>query len=153
MKKYCISEIGKITTIVDYIHDRGFDIDKISFDKKTNRLEFLTTVVDPEEYTEKRFLFLRKKTCKVFEAKLIFFNVVSYEIVDDAQVGKGDFNEILLEGDSVVVTCGLPVYIRIKISKLYIELIITNKIVGYKNYFDVSIKKRRSTKKGSGLNI
>ena len=57
---------------------------------------------------------------------------------DDAQINQGDINTLTNEGEYVVIRCGLPVEIRIEVTALEIELVMSDVITSEKARFALS---------------
>lgn len=136
VKKYEIYDIEDIDTILDYIHDRFFEIDQITFDKESQRLRIPISIISTEgRITGKILWLIKQRTHLVVSAALLIHEVVDYELLDEAKTGEGDINTILFDGDTVIIECGLPVTIRIKVVRLHLELEITDETVGEKKFF------------------
>ena len=139
MKQYTIQDIRDIDKILEYVHDRHFEIDKIFFDKEKKCLNIPISVIDTEGQLSFKFLWMKKWIHPVKLANLVIHNTIAYKFIDEARVGRGDINTIVLENNTtVVIKCGVPVSIRVEISEFLLDLIISDKVIGQKKYFSLS---------------
>jgi hypothetical protein len=134
MKQYVVNDIRDIEHILDRIHDRHFVFDEIIFDKVKRTLQISITVLGEEE-TVGQLLFLKKHRMKVFEAILKIHNVQDYDVIDKAQIGGAGINTLYVDDHDLIIECGIPVTIRIRIATLSIELIVTDNIVSEFDYY------------------
>lgn len=116
--------------IVDYIHDQRFSISDIKYDadNRTLSIPLPSRLWDIDLPGVSKYNIFKNKHPTVM-ALLIFHNVNSYSIVDEAQVDAGYINTFYYKDNEIIVDCCLPVEIFINISELDIELIFTDNIV------------------------
>ncbi len=133
MKRCEVHSIQDIDVILDYVHDRRFDTDRIVFDQEKHCLTIPTTILGKEQLAGK-YLFLKRWQRDVYAADLLIHNAFDYELIDQAKVGCGDIANITLDGNTVVIKGGLPVTIRVRVSKLHLELVVTDRIIRQERY-------------------
>ncbi|MEW6600530.1 MAG: hypothetical protein AB1499_06130 [Nitrospirota bacterium] len=126
----------EISAILDRIHDRFFVVEDIVFDPESRCLRIPLSVIDDKGNLSRKIFFLKKLTHDILAAELIIKNVIDYKIEDISQTGKGDINTIVLDEDNLVIKCGLPVTVTIKVSELLLELIVSDKVVGQKSFWN-----------------
>jgi hypothetical protein len=142
MEKLILNEPSKINLLSSYLHDRFFDIDKIRYDREKKEIHIPTTVIYPTAFSRKNFFFIYKEYHKVFEADLSIFNVLSYKIIDKAEIGQGDFNKFEFQNNLFIIKCGVPVEIQISVSGFEVECIINDNVTEYKKYYTFHFCKR-----------
>lgn len=134
MKIIKVSDIEDIVEIVDYVHDRWFDLPDILFDKNNGILSIPLTVRDMKVLDlRRRFLFIYTWYSQIVEAKLIIRNVVNYELKDEAQIGQAEINVITKEGQNIVIDCSPFAMIEAKVSDVDVELILSDNVVEKKS--------------------
>ena len=126
----------EISAILDKIHDRFFAVEDMVFDSENRCLRIPLSVIDDKGNLSKKIFFLKKLTHNILAAELIIKNVIDYKVEDKSQTGKGDINTIILDGDNLVIKCGIPVTVTIKISELLLELVVSDKVVGQKSFWN-----------------
>ncbi len=129
MKKIVITNIQEVGKILDYVHDRRFQLSHIKMDKEKATLSIPLTVVSNGPIDQKNFLFLKTWKNSVVESELIIKNVIDYIINDEAQIGEADINIITKENDNILIKCGLPVEIKVEVAAIEIELLMSDKVV------------------------
>jgi hypothetical protein len=134
MKKYDVRDIKNINIILDHLHDRNFLFDEIVFDSEKGSLKIPITVLGEEEIDGK-LLFIKRRKMKVYDAELLIYNVLKYELVDNAKIGLADISTVYVDGDNLIIKSGLPVTMVIRISMLHLELIVTDNIVSEFTYY------------------
>lgn len=80
--------------ILVLLHDQDFDLEDIVFDKslQTLKIKFRCELVQERKLLKKYFL-VKEYSVPIAEAFLIIGNVLSYELIDEAQIGSGMLNE------------------------------------------------------------
>jgi len=136
MQRIVAKNVQEIGTILDYVHDRVFRLSEVRLDKESSTLSIPLTVISDEVTDQKKF-FLFVKTWKnpVVESMLLIKNACGYSVKDEAQINQGDVNIITKDDDYVVIKCGLPVEIRVKVTALEIELTMSDTITSQKTRF------------------
>lgn len=130
MRTIRVTDIDDIGAILDLVHDRYFELDKLSFDETEKRLAIPLAVITEYREKKRRSIFGYHWVNPIVEAELVIRNAMAYSIEDEAQIGEADINTISQEGDYVVVDCGVPVTIRVRVSSIYIECNLTDRVVG-----------------------
>lgn len=138
MEKLHISNSQELEDLLNFVHDRNFDLEEIHFDELHNILKIpLTVFSDSQNKGHKEKRWWGKSTLKfpLFQAELLFKNVRSFEILDEAKTGEGNINTISFEGGKIKIKGGLPVEININVTQLEIELNVTDTIVKWVSSF------------------
>lgn len=108
MKKTIIAlqphELGQI---IDYVHDRSYDLDCVEFDRQNQKLRIPIR--------------LNKKG---LEGILFVLKVTDYKISDEAEIGEGDINTIEYKDGQVLIRGAIPVNINIEVDDLRLELML-----------------------------
>ena len=138
MENIKITSINDIAKILDYVHDRIFQLSDIAFNKEQGTLSIPITIVTDASTDEKRYLFVKTWKNSVVESKLVIRHITDYTLKDDAQIGEANINTITGENGSVVIVCSVPVEIRVAVTDLEIELQISNNVIQKKSRFSFS---------------
>ncbi len=125
----------ELDRVLDYVHDRYFDLDAIKYDRSTNDFCIPLTVISERTLNQEVFAFWRKWKNPIYDAKLIVSNVLEVNIKDDAQIGEADINRIHVVNEKLVIECGIPVKISLVISELKMILRISDTVVGHRKRF------------------
>lgn len=140
MKTISISEIEQIGEILDYVHDRYFDLDKVNFDKEKKILSIpLTIVLEDKIKEEKKYFIVSTWRNPIVEAELIFKNVTGFTIEDKAEIGEADINTIYQEGEQLIIKCGIPVIIKLSVTSCEIECVASDKVIDEVKRFDIAL--------------
>ena len=127
--KIIVNEIKEIEKIVEHVHDRFFWLEKVLFQEADKILKIPTSVLSDETIVKKRWI-LSKRKVEIIYAELLIHNVHDYKIVDDAGIGVGDIDQIFLKNELILcIKCGLPIYIDINISGIFLELNISDQVL------------------------
>lgn len=123
------SDIRQIEGILNFVHDRTFQLDEVSFDRERGILAIPLTVIVEHKLKERRTLFLKTWRCPVVKAILRITRVLDMEVVDEAKIGGGGINTISSERDCIAIKCGVPLEIRVRVSAFDVELEISDTVV------------------------
>ena len=107
MKILRVTTVKEIFTLLDYVHDCEYDLDRVVLDRKLRELLIPISL---------------GKMAK--EGMLRIKGVFDAIILDEAEIGIGDINTINYEGDDLIIRGGFPVNIHVKVSQLEIELLL-----------------------------
>ncbi len=129
MRTIRASDIRQIEGILDFVHDRTFQLDLLSFEREVGILAIPLTVIADLKIKEQRTLFVKTWRCPVVKAILRIKRALTMEVLDEAKIGEGAINTISLEKDHVVIKCGVPVEIRVRVSALDVELELSDTVV------------------------
>ena len=140
MENIRVSAMGEIERILEYVHDQSFEISEVKHDKSSRTLSIPIPTYSRNWRVIKRILFLNILESPIFQAVLVFHNVSDFAISDRADIGQADINIFLHENDSLIIKCGLPVEINMKVKSIDIELIISDEIVSRHRGFDFSFR-------------
>ncbi len=141
--KIVVHEIKNIEIIVEYLHDRFFWLDKISYSDADKTFRIPTSILGNETIIKKRFILSRRKI-DILPAELLVRNVRDYKLVDEAGIGVGDINRIFLKDEATLcIKCGLPVFIDIHVSDISLELNTSDQVLESVEYiiYPLSVKK------------
>ncbi|MEZ5616463.1 MAG: hypothetical protein R3E35_14760 [Rhodocyclaceae bacterium] len=93
--------------ILDYIHDRSYELNRLQFDRDRQELRI------PIQLGRKGL-----------EGLLVIRNANAFSVRDDAQIDEGDINTIEYEHALVVIKGAIPVDLTVAVSVLDIELVL-----------------------------
>lgn len=93
--------------ILDYVHDRSYELNLLRLDQDRQELS-IPIQLGPEES----------------EGLLIIRSVSDFSVRDDAQIEEGDINTIEYEPPFVIIKGAIPVDLMIRVSTLDIELVL-----------------------------
>jgi hypothetical protein len=113
-----IHDESNLGLINDLIHDTWFDVDAIALNTRDN------TVVIPIRTRKERVSGKAASNQQELALNCLqIHNVIELEIEDTERVGIYDFNELVFEPHSklVTITTGVPLHLRIKVSDLDIS--------------------------------
>ena len=130
MKSIKISAVREIGRILDYVHDRSFELSDVKYDNSTGILSIPLTVIIELVIDHKVFFLFHTWNNPIVKADLVVRNVTAYEIIDNAEIGVGIINTITLKDHVIRINSSVPVRIEAEISELCIELKLSNTTVG-----------------------
>ncbi len=145
MENIRIKDMQDIGIILDYVHDQYFDMDEIKHDKFSGTISIPIPTCSRESKVVKRILFINIWEYPNYQSVLVFHNVSDLEISDRAEIGTADINIIVQENDWLIIKCGIPVDIRMRVESISIELIISDEIVSSRKGFDFSFRSKMGT--------
>lgn len=92
-----------ISTLLDSIHDRWFDLDEVDFSESTGQLR----------------LRLGDRKKGPFDRELTISDVKSYQIEDQAQIGIYDLNDVKIDPKrrEIVITSGFPLQMKLLVGE------------------------------------
>ena len=130
MKSIKISAVREIGRILDYVHDRSFELSDVKYDSSTGILSIPLTVIIELVIDHKVFFLFHTWNNPIVKADLVVRNVTAYEIIDNAEIGVGIINTITLKDHVIRINSSVPVRIEAEISEFCIELKLSNTTVG-----------------------
>ncbi|AGA90528.1 hypothetical protein Thimo_1754 [Thioflavicoccus mobilis 8321] len=130
MRKIRVTDIHEVGNILDYVHDRIFQLSEISFDRKNQTLNIPLTAVSDEMIDRTTHLLFSTWSNPIVKCVLTINNVSEVGIMDDAQIGEAPINEITIEDGVVVIECSVPVTLRAKVANLDLQLTLEDYVVG-----------------------
>jgi len=154
VRVYEISELGRIR---EHIHDRYFELNRLSYNdkKKILRIPFESeqrTLLKPKWY----HLFFARWRVPVFEYILEIEHVLSYIINDHSKIETYTFNEFRLNQSSneLTITACENLEIVINVIRMQALVIPTNKCLGTRTFYtmlgcEVSSTKREDYNKSN----
>lgn len=117
-----ITDPDDLHKVIDAIHDRWFDLDRIQFEAGTSILQ----IPFSESYDRrwKKFMFWRKDRHEFqYEFSLEIRHVTKYEIIDTVKVGIYNFSEIKYDGQNKLeITTGIPLGFTVYVSRLEVAV-------------------------------
>jgi hypothetical protein len=128
----------QIGTIVDFVHDRPFQLSKVRFDEPSKTLSIPLTVISDEVIEAKKILIFKIWKRPVVEATLMIKNVTSYSVTDEAKIDEGLINTIDLGGREIMIKCSVPVEIRVSVGQPDVTLLLSDTVVSTKTGFAFS---------------
>ena len=105
MKTLRASSPEDFGAILDYVHDRSFELHRLQLDLDRQELRI------PIQLDRIGL-----------EGLLVIGNAHAFSVRDDAQIGEGDINTIEYEHSLVTIKGAIPVDLKIEVSSLNIEL-------------------------------
>jgi hypothetical protein len=129
MENIKVTSISDIDKILDYIHDRVFQLSDINWDQKHGTLSIPFTVVTDAPIDKKDYLLVKTWKNAVVESVLIIRNVLDYTLKDDAQIGEANVNNITEIDNIIVITCSVPVKMNIAVTGIDVELQLSDMVV------------------------
>ena len=129
MKLIQASDIRQIDGILDFVHDRTFQLDKLSFERDAGILTIPLTVIADQKIKERRTLFVKSWRCPVVKAVLRVKRALAMEVIDEARIGEGAINTISMEKDRLAIKCSVPLEIWVSVSALDVELELSDTVV------------------------
>jgi len=121
MRTITVRAVEQLPQLLDYVHDRRFALESIEFDAERG---VLLLPVEVRVTSIGKLLGVSIKRSKVATASLLIRNVTAWRVSENqAQIGYGDINRILINGDKLLVEGSLPVNIEASITALDLELI------------------------------
>jgi hypothetical protein len=152
---YKYSDEKLIPDILDIIHDRWFDADKISFlsKERTLSIPFKEETRHLAVKKEKWLFILNRKVIPIVQWFFNIHGVIEYSINDTEKIGEYDFNEIHydVKNQLLRITTNIPIDIAVKVDGFKITLEETDKIVGYKKQI-LPAKTSHGTTTGTPVN-
>jgi hypothetical protein len=135
MKRIVARSAQEIGEILDYVHDRTFELSKMQLDKRAGTLSIPLTVISDEMRDLKKVLFVKTWKNPVVEATLLVKNATDFSLKDEAQIDQGIINTITHDGDQVLIKCSVPVEIRVAVTRLELELALSDTVTAQKSRF------------------
>lgn len=109
MKTLRASSPEDFGAILDYVHDRSYELNRLQFDQDRQELRIPIRLGR-----------------KGLEGLLIIRNANAFSVRDDAQIEEGDINTIEYEHAFVIIKGAIPVDLTVEVSTLNIELVLPN---------------------------
>lgn len=128
--EYSWTQEDDLRQLIDMVHDEKVCLDGIHFNKQEKEVLLPLRVKQIERRKVCSFLGVTLWEDLIFPAHLLIRNVEEFELIDEAEVGVADINEIEIGKNGLTITCGLPVTFRFRITSLQVQLVVFEKIVG-----------------------
>jgi hypothetical protein len=129
MKSIKISKYEDVGKVLDFIHDQSFRLSDLDFDKNLGILKIPVFVISDQNIEIQKSLFWERWKNPILRSELIFKNVCSYSIQDNARIGEGIINTIQKDGNNIILKCSVPVLIKIEVSDFALELNMTDEVL------------------------
>ncbi len=138
MKKISITDIERIGEILDYVHDRYFDLDTIQFnqDKQTFLIPLSVELGEKRIRQEIKFFIFQMWGSPVVKTELVFKNVTAFTMKDEAEIGEADINIIYQKDNQLIIECGIPVTIKLDVTACEIDCIISDTVIDEERSFE-----------------
>jgi len=133
MGNIIITKADEINQINDFIHDCWFDINRINTDDNSFKLYF-TKYLETIKKLQKNGFLLKQFEIPEVECVLEIHEVKSYEIIDTEKVQIYDFNKLIFDQETNMITIltGIPLLIKIEVLSLKISVRTTDKVISNK---------------------
>jgi hypothetical protein len=111
----------ELGSILDYVHDRAFDLSRIELNARDRSLTIPIKLRSNRSKKRLSWFSLggREETTT---GTMVIRKALGYRILDDAGIGEGDINTIELRGNKIFVTGSIPVQLVVDVEGLEIEL-------------------------------
>lgn len=126
-----------IGSILDYVHDRIFQLSDIEFDGEKSILCIPLTVITEDIIDQKSYFLLYTWKHAVVKSNLVVRHVTDFELKDEAKIGEANINTIVIEDGTVMIKCSMPVEIKARVSSLEIDLVLSDRVVGKVSRFSI----------------
>ena len=143
MIKIEVFDIRDVGKILDYVHDRVFQLEDISFDKENAILTIPITVISDSIMDQKSYLFCSTWKNPIVKSQLAIKNVTNFAVKDEAQIGGAGINTITTEDGAVVIKCSAPIELRAAVLSVGLELTLSENIVGKVSQFSLGSPPRK----------
>jgi len=107
VKSLHASSDSDLAPILDYVHDRTYDIERVVLDAERRELRIP--------------VYLGSRQC---EGTLLIKSALRFELKDDAEIGEGDINTISHSGGRVEINGAIPVKLSIEVERFDLEFIV-----------------------------
>ena len=134
-----VSNKSELDKILDFVHDRIFDLSNITFDKMEGTVTIPLTVILDKKVEQKKILMVKYWKYPVVISNLIVKNVISIDVDDKDQIGQGCINDFTCTDSEIVINNSVPVIIRISVSSFEMILAITDHVQEMKAGFSLGI--------------
>lgn len=107
--------------ILDYVHDRSYDLSGVDLNARERSL---TISIKLRSSRKKKRLswFPFGSSEETTTGKMVIRKALSYRIFDNAKIDEGDINTIEFRGDKVFINGNIPVQLTVDVEGLEIEL-------------------------------
>ena len=107
MKHITASKASDLSEILDFVHDRAYELDRIAFDRDARELRIPIKLND-----------------EGLVCTLIIRAAQDYSVVDKAEIGEGDINTIVFSEGKVLIKGAIPVDITVRVDQFDVELVL-----------------------------
>lgn len=128
-----------LNKILDFVHDRIFDLSDITFDKVEEVVTIPLTVILDKKVEQKKTFMVKRWKYPVVVANLIVKNVISIDVDDKDQIDQGCINYFTCTDSEIVINNSVPVIIRMSVSSFEMILEITNHVQEMKAGFSLGM--------------
>jgi len=128
-----------LNKILDFVHDRIFDLSDITFDKVEEVVTIPLTVILDKKAEQKKTFMVKRWKYPVVVANLIVKNVISIDVDDKDQIDQGCINDFTCTDSEIVINNSVPVIIRMSVSSFEMILEITNHVQEMKAGFSLGV--------------
>lgn len=123
MKTLRASHRQELSRILDYVHDRKYDLSKLDHNARERTLSIPIALRSTEKIKRESWFSLRRKE-KTTTGHLIVRNALGFKVTDNAKIGAGDINTIAQQGGRVVISGSVPVEVSVDVERFEVELLL-----------------------------
>lgn len=134
-----VSNESELNKILDFVHDRIFDLSDIIFDEVEGVVTIPLTIIRDEKVEQKKTFIMKRWKYPVVASNLIVKNVISIDVDDKDQIGQGCINNFTCTDSEIIINNSVPVIIRMNVSSFEMILEITDRVQEMKAGFSLGI--------------
>lgn len=123
-----VSNESELNKILDFVHDRIFDLSDIIFDEVEGVVTIPLTIILDEKVEQKKTFIVKRWKYPVVASNLIVKNVISIDVDDKDQIGQGCINNFTCTDSEIIINNSVPVIIRMNVSSFEMILEITDHV-------------------------
>jgi hypothetical protein len=123
MKTLKAARQEELSAILDYVHDRNYDLSKIEHNARDRSLTIPIALRSIKKGERKSWFSFRARET-ITQGKLIIKRALGFKVTDNAKIGEGDINTIGYQGNKVVIKGSFPVDVTIDVEGFEVELVL-----------------------------
>lgn len=112
------------------LHDQKLDLDSIRFDRERGEVKIAVQVRGVHYSPVFSCVGVNLWHDLVFAGELRITGVLDFRLTDEAQIGVANIDEVLAFNGRLIITSGLPVRLEFSVSRVEIELVVSDRVVG-----------------------
>jgi hypothetical protein len=106
--------------ILDYVHDRAYDLARIDLNARDRCLSIPIKLRSSTKKDLSWFSFRSRE--EITTGMMVIRKALSFRIYDNAKIGVGDINTIAFRGNQIFIDGNVPVQLTVEVEGLEIEL-------------------------------
>ena len=122
MKVLKASSPEELPAILDYVHDRNYDLSKVEHNAREQTVTIAIALRSTKKGERKFWFPFGGETST--QGKLVVRKALGFKLIDKARIGQGDINTIGLEGSQIIIKGGIPVEVLIEVEGFQVELLL-----------------------------